>query len=1336
MNNAFLYKFFTRKKIIIFLIFSLALLIINIYDQKKVQEKVSTFFLKKVREKLGNEISIKHISFNFFEKELIFYDVKIRDHHHFSFIHLSQCKISINNLFRFIFINSRYLNIKNLIIDNSSFFIRKYFKEKENNILFFIRNIFLNQESNKMNIKIITCSKLRINKSHLIYIDSKKKFNHFFSSYIKNIQIKNRKIKASIFSFQSQEFINKKKFCIKNLFCNLTYDYPAKLEIRDFFIKTSNSFLKGSFSIFNDDKYEYEKNKEFFSKKSIRCEIFKGSKLGPDLGIFFSKKWSSNFRLFIQGNINGKFNGLNKRLFLSNIFIKDLQENRLFAKSIYISLNQEWKEIKFFKSFIQFYPHQISQIIPYNFHSKLNFIKEVNLNLKKWIYKGNLIFREKIGEGKKSLKIEGIIQNHFLAAKVSTYINFMSHNHDVKYVSKITIEKKYLLFLFKVLFKDKKKSFFLIPSGIPLFINKYLLSDFWIFINLKGNLSKFFLNLFLSHSGYQINLKGKIHSHFNKIYLRIDDYKNRVHKGIKVMLINNQKFKKISINIYDMIIGQIYGHFKWEHLLTIIPKDIFELKNSCKKEIEYVNFNFLIKKSFFNFIKQKKDRNTFSDIRISGKKEKNVFKTIFFTESVQWNGIYFEKLFIIVNSSSFRKWIKIDTEKITYKDFFSKKINVSILSLENFWMINSKFLLKLKKQKYKEQILNFICKNKKNLFIFFPLLSKLSINGYDWKINNNLGIIKIDLIKRRYTIKNIILSSEKQEIIVNADFIEKKEKTFQFYFKDVQLKKIIFKNNIDGFLNGFFSYKRKYNQIEPNLHVKISDFSIGKKILGNFYVHSFHKDKNYKINGVLKKNTHDILKINGNINNESKNQSILDLNINVKNLKMDNFSFFWKKMNSEARGFLTGKIKIFGNIDNPHYFGRLELKKFGIKINSINTDYEITSKSYVNIVSESCISLSSSYFKDTKYNTQGYINGCFLHKNFIKWNFELSINTKNLLVLDTYGERDRFLFGKILTHGKIQITKKENKVHVSMKNGKILSSSHLYINPKGQKFQNQKNQNRNHKGDNDFLLIDIKTNVKRNTKVSIFLDENLENFIELKGEGSLSLRKTYKKNVETSGKYFVIDGLYHFSIREKIPILKLEKEFKIKPGGFITWKNNFDQSNINLIAYETKSVSKISEYINFTESEKPHKGMIFAELRINIYGKIQKPNINMEILFPKSNEETQKKLFSKLNSFEEKTIQFLSILILGKFFLKNETIKNFLYFSVLEFFLKKLKKILLDSYINQSLNFNFFQKKETFNYFFSLYHKNKNLSNDKNIRLLIEKQEPISSKESFVSWYF
>ncbi|WP_185872484.1 translocation/assembly module TamB domain-containing protein [Blattabacterium cuenoti] len=1275
MNNVFLYQFFTKKKIILFFLLFLCVFIyfINIYDQKIIQKKVSTFLLQKVKKKFGNKIYIKHISFNLLKKELILYDVKIKDHHYFPFIHLYKCKIYINNLFFLIFINYKYLSIQSIVIENSSFFVKKYFKEKENNIFYFIKNFLNNKKFNK--IKIITCSKLKINKSHFRYINSKKEFNYFFSSYIKNIIIKKKKIKASILSFQSKIFINKKKFFIKNFFCNLIYFYPKRLEIHNFFIKTSNSFLKGIFYI-------------DILQKNIKCKIFKGSKLGYDLGGFFYKKWFLNLKLFFQGNINGKFHGINNKFFLSNIFIKYSQKNKFFAKKIHVYLfNNKCKKIKFFKTFIQFYPHKI---IPYNFYSQLNF-KKVNSNFKPWIYKGNLtiIIKKKI-----SLKIEGIIQKNFLIAKISTYINFLNHN--IQYIGKILIEKKYIL---KILLNKNKKNFFFIPSKIPLFTNKYSFYKLWILLKIKENLSKIFINLFSSHSeDYKINFQGKINLQYQKIDIIINNNKNnkknQINKKIKIILINNKKFKKININIYDIIIGNINGYFKWKDLFHIMKKEIFYLKKSYKKRGFFsINYNFIIKKYFYKFIKYKKNIKIFSDIIISGKKNNDKFENIFFIKKIQSNKIIFHKLFIIVDSS-LKKKIQIHAEKIIYKNFFCKKINIFFLKNQgNFWIINLKFLFKLKEQEYKKQILNFFCKKEKNFFLFLPLYSKLNINGYNWNINidnNNLGKIKIDFIKKIYIIHNIIFLSEKQKIIINAFFIKNKTKIFHFYFKNIKLQKII--NNTDGLVNGFFLCQSdyNYNKIKPNIHIQITNFSIKKIFLGNFYIHSFYNKniKNYNINGYLKKNNQDILKIYGNINNKYTNQSKIDFNIDIINFRIDNFSFFYKKINSEIRGFLTGKIRIFGNIKDPHYCGRIKIKKFGIKINSINIDYEIINNAYINIYSKYCILLSSSFFKDTKYNTKGYINGYFLHKNFIKWDFKFFINTKNLLVLDTNEKQNRFLFGKILINGKIQIIKKENKVNVLMKNGEILNSSHLYINPNYKK-KHKSIPNKNYKiEEKNYLLIDInlKINIKKNTKVSIFLNKNLENFFELKGEGYLFLRKKYKKNIETNGKYFIIDGLYHFSKKEKIPIIKLEKKFKIKPGGFISWKKNFNQSNINLIAYENKYIFNINDYIHLKKFSENNKNMIFTELIIHIYGKINKLNIKMDILFPKSNEKIQQKLLNKLNSFEEKTIQFIYILILGKFFVKNNIINNFFYFSIFKIFFKKLKKILLYSYIYEPIN--------------------------------------------------
>ncbi|WP_341656851.1 translocation/assembly module TamB domain-containing protein [Blattabacterium cuenoti] len=1221
--------------------------------------------MKKVKNHWNEKITIKHVSINFLEKELIFQDLKILDHHRFSFIHISKCKISIDNLLYFIFVNSEHLKIKNIFIENSSFFIKKYFKEKENNILFFIKNFLIHKKLNKFHINFITCSKFTINKSYLEYQNTsfhKKKYRHFFSSYITNIRIDNKKIKASIFSFRSKKgFINKNEFpFIKHLSCDLIYYYSAsKLKGKNVFLKTTSSSLKGNFILF-----QAKNSKNFFPKKNIQCKILEGSKLGSDLGVLFYKKWKSCSKIFIQGSIHGKFNHEKKIFVLYNISITDSKKNKLFANQIHIfyDVKKKWKEIKFFKTLFQFHPYDMKETILYNLDSKFQFPR-LFFNLKQpIIYKGDFLLSS--FKNKKSLKIKGIVQNRFFVVKISTYVYFLNQ----KYTGKIFIEKKYLLL------KKNNNIYFLPEKKIPI-INT--LSNLCV-LNFKKNFYNVFITLLFSYSEYKIHFTGKVFENLQRIYVDIYN-KNKINRKIKIIFINNNKnqsFQKIRINIHDMIIGHIYGCIKWKNLFKIsCLRNLFS-----KKEIQYVKFNFLIKESFFDFIEPIRNRNIFSDIQISGEKKDNTFKMIFYTKSIQLNNIFIDQLFVMIDSSLKEK-IKIHVEKIISKNCFSKKINMSIFDYTNFFIINSKFLFKLKKQEYKEQILNFICKKEGNFLTCNPFLSKLNINGNNWMIDYNypnLGIIKIDLIHQKYIIDNIIFSYEKQKIIVNANCIKNKQKMFQFYIKNVPLKKIIFNKNIDGLTNGFFCYKNVYNQIEPNINIILKNFSIGKKILGNFSIFSLKKNKKYyEINGILRKDSYDLLKIFGNIKNESKNKTRLNLDLIIQNMKINNFSFFWKKMNTEVRGILTGKIKIFGYLNDPHYFGKLEFQKFGIKINSAKTNYEIINSAYINIFSEFC-TLSTSYFVDTKYNTTGYINGFFSHKNLLQWNLiKLSIDTKNLLVLDSDEKQNNFLFGKIFTHGKIQITKRENHTMISMKNGKILNSSHLYINPKilechKKDVSKKKLNDLKKKEENEFLLINVKTIINKNTKVSILLNKN--HFFEFRGKGFLLIEKRFKKNVQTSGGFFVKDGFYHFYKNDKIPI-KLEKTFQIKPGGSITWKNDFYQSNINLIAYETKCVYNIIEYIenSFIENLKNHKNIIFTELRIHISGKIQKPNISMEILFPDSQKSIQKKLSEKLNSFEEKTMQFLSILVFEKFFIK----KNFFHFSIHEIVLNKLKNLLL-----------------------------------------------------------
>ncbi|WP_113738519.1 translocation/assembly module TamB domain-containing protein [Blattabacterium clevelandi] len=1324
MNNCFLQKFiFQNKKIFLFCIIVLFFIIgifYTIYYQKHtIKEKIVSFLLEKVKDHISGKIYVKNITFNILKKEFSFHDVNIIDHHKFSFVHFSKCKISIENLFQYILINSKYLNIGNLIIENPKIFVKKYFNEKENNLFYLLKEFVIKKKLSKNSIGIITCSNLKVKNAYLTY---------------ENINLK-------------------KSYRIKNFFCRFTYD-PLKLKIHNFFIKTNNSFLKGKFIFYNNG---YEKSFFYEKNRNIQGEIFEGSKLGIDLInlFFYTKKWSSNSMFFIQGIINGKFN---KKLSFSKILIKNVYGNKIFSDKINIFyFNNKWKKIQFLKTILQISSHEIQKLTLSNFDLKFNFLKNYSKN---FIYRGNLIIKKRL------INLNGNIQYNNIRANIyNTCIRINDNN--IQYTGEILTEKNNILKISKIPF------FSSFPSGLWIFKFKGIYNNFFFKKKVKNDFYNFFTTLFFPNSESKINLNRKKNSYFQKLSINIAKYKNENRFFIKVFSFENKSLKKLSINISDIIIGHIYGNFEWNNLLKSFKNEIYCL--ITKKKIEnnflekqYAYFNLFIKKSFYKFFNQQKKMKILSDnIQLSGLLKNRKIKIHFFTKTIKLNEIFIKNISIKVNSFLKEK-IQLSIEKIFFKNFIFKYIDLSILDRKNYLLIYSHFFFNFQKKEVKKQTVNLIFKKindpykkykENHSLIFFIIFSQLNINGYDWfiinHINKNIGKITIDLINHRGSINNLMLSSTSKEkkqktIVINYDFIENNCNKFRFILKNIELKRIIPKRNImiDGMTNGFCILQIKKNKIElNNMNIKINNVLIEKKVIGDFYIHSFPYKKNYKIHGILKKGSSEILFLSGNINNNLQKKSNIDLNINIQNLNMSDFSFFWKKINSEARGIVIGKIQIKGSLDNPHYFGKIEIKKFGIKINSINTDYEMINTTYIYLIHNYFI-LNSSPFIDTKYHTKGYINGFFLHNNFFKWNLNLSINTNKLLVLNTKKKYNTFFFGRIFSNGKIKIIKKDKDLKIYMKKGNILNSSHLYINPKGLEYKNnnfidfinpnktnfnkndiQKNEIKkveNENKENKFSL-NIKTYINKNTKVSILLDNNLENFIELRGQGPLFLKKNIDTNIQTSGTYFVKDGFYHFSNKEKIPILKLKKQFKIKSGGMITWTNNFNHSNINLTAYYTRYVSNVIDYLdiqNFSSTYDPI--IIYTKLKMSIYGDIKNPKINLDILFPNSNEEIKKKLFKKLNSYEEKNIQFFSILTLGKFLKKNFPKKNFLSSLIYNLCLKHIENIISEISPSLNVHFDFIERKKNKyrSILSSIYYEiNNRISIRSNIEFFIKKMK-------------
>ncbi|WP_238783758.1 translocation/assembly module TamB domain-containing protein [Blattabacterium cuenoti] len=1235
---------------------------------------------------IDDTIIVKTIDINILKKEFIFYDVKIMDHHSSSLIYIPKCKISIKSFLKFFFQSSKSIDINNILIKNPIIFIRKYLNEKENNLFFFLRNFFFQKKKlREKYVKTINCSNIEIKNAFFTYknFSSKKIYSYSFSTFVKNIRIdRNRKkeIEASISSFKPNKRIKKNFFHIKNFFCHFIFS-PSKLKFHNFFIKTSNSFLSGKVIFYNSE------NGSFLEKKNMNIcgEIFKGSKLGEDMISFFWKKKTNhsdrpNYFL-VHGFINGK---LNEKISLSKIGIKNSFFKKVLAEKIdiFYDTKKKWKKIQFFRVKFQTCIQVIQKIFP-----SYSILKFFPFRKSFFSYNGNLTVK------KKWIKINGNIKYKTSKVKLEAFIISNNKNKSIEYRGKFFTKKNFI-------FSGKKDTFYsLIQSKIPDFSSKLFVFNFkGIFYKTnyikkikKNEINRFLISLFFPYSGVKINFNGKIN--------------------------NITGFKNFSINVLNkkicnMIIGNIYGNFKWNNLLYFFKKNFLSFIDEKKSKIhfpisisknEYVFFNFSIKKAFFKLFHPNKKIKILSDVLIIGLYKNSFFNMNFFVkEKIQLNETLIESIRLKINNHKVEFFIR----RINFENVLFQNLNSLVLNKKNYLWINLNFFHKFKKEE-----LNFIfkkndhSKKKNNFIVLFPLHSKLEINGNNWNIINqidkNIGKIKLDFINRKYIFENIIFSSneKKEKLIINANFYKKHYRKFNLFLKNVELKKITLAKNfiIEGSVNGSFIFEiNKNRNIIPNyVNILIKKVSIKKTIIGNFYIHSFPNSS--KLYGILEKNSSKIIFISGYINRKST----ININLNIKIIKLNisDISFLWEKTNCIPRGIISGKIQLYGKLDNPHLYGTLKVDKFGIKLNSINTDYEIISPIYLKIIRKYCL-LSNSFFIDKKYHTKGNIKGIFCHKNLLKWNFHLLIKSKKLLVLNTKKKQNVFLFGKIFSQGEMKIIKNENHINICMDKGNILNSSHLYFNTEGLKKdkkiveKNQKIIDSEKKNENDknLFFIDIKTHINENTKISILLDEKIGNFIELRGRknGFIFLKKVPNQKLKTSGKYFIKDGLYYFSNQKKTPIFKIEKKFKIKPGGFITWTDNFSYSNINLTAFDIKYVSNAMEYLyDINHLMNNNNLMILTELRINIHGDLQNPDVKTDIFFPKSNEELQDKLSYKLRSYKnEKNIQFFSILTIGKFFTKFSSKKDFINLYTYNILLKIIGDY-ISYYLYPSFHINF-----------------------------------------------
>ncbi|MCK4922217.1 MAG: translocation/assembly module TamB domain-containing protein, partial [Bacteroidales bacterium] len=174
------------------------------------------------------------------------------------------------------------------------------------------------------------------------------------------------------------------------------------------------------------------------------------------------------------------------------------------------------------------------------------------------------------------------------------------------------------------------------------------------------------------------------------------------------------------------------------------------------------------------------------------------------------------------------------------------------------------------------------------------------------------------------------------------------------------------------------------------------------------------------------------------------------------------------------------------------------------------------------------------------------------------------------------------------------------------------------------------------------LTMDFNLEITPEAEVQLIFDPKVGDILRGRGNGNLNLSISTLGKFEIYGDLIIEEGDYLFTLQNII-----NKRFKVNQGGSIIWNGDPADASIDLQAIYSLSTSV---YELSPEPQEELKKRIPVECHILMTDKLMSPTIKTDIILPTADQETRNIVSNSINTEEELTKQFLSLLIINSFY--------------------------------------------------------------------------------------
>jgi hypothetical protein len=491
---------------------------------------------------------------------------------------------------------------------------------------------------------------------------------------------------------------------------------------------------------------------------------------------------------------------------------------------------------------------------------------------------------------------------------------------------------------------------------------------------------------------------------------------------------------------------------------------------------------------------------------------------------------------------------------------------------------------------------------------------------------------------------------------VNGTISENPFDALSVKFLNYNISNIDYVTNMKGFdLDGIISGNIVLSDIYlvPTFYadVSINDFGFNGDRLGNAIIRSKwdNKKKGISIDArVIYTGNAGMgmpLVVNGYYYPSSETQNF-DLSINVDNFRLRTIAPYLSSFATLVNGTASGSVMLEGTNKMPLISGYVKLMRTVLKINFLNTTYAFAYDSIK--ISNSEFVIRDLILFDQPNNDTAIMNARIYHNNFHNLSFDITIEPRKLMCLNTGPAQNESFYGKAYASGiahiygsadniKMDITaSSENGTEIFIPIGGLSSAGPsdyiTFVNKEAPADETEEDKGKNVSG----VSLDMSLDVTPDAEIQLMLDPRTADRLKCKGNGDIRITISAGGIMKIYGDYNITTGDYLFTFQNII-----NKHFNIQEGSSVKWNGDPYNGELDISAVYKLKANLAGLGVDTVRQLVP------VECIINITEKLSNPEFSFDVRLPSLNDFEKAAYLTAIN--QDMNNNFISLLIINSF---------------------------------------------------------------------------------------